>query len=97
MEDVVEIKSKILTLVSFWILGVCNNFGYVVMLSSAHDILKSKSAESGNDEVSKPYYYRRISSHTYKLKQQNTYQIVHYIYLFILMLIFISISCIRYI
>lgn len=28
-------------LVAFWILGVCNNFGYVVMLSAAHDIIKS--------------------------------------------------------
>jgi hypothetical protein len=26
-------------LVAFWILGLCNNFGYVVMLSAAHDIL----------------------------------------------------------
>lgn len=28
-------------LVAYWILGVCNNFGYVVMLSAAHDIIKS--------------------------------------------------------
>lgn len=41
-----EVKSKMLTLASFWILGLCNNFGYVVMLSSAHDILKSKSTHS---------------------------------------------------
>ncbi|CAH1733350.1 battenin [Aphis gossypii] len=47
----VEVKSSILTLVSFWILGLCNNFGYVVMLSSAHDILKSNSATSGNNET----------------------------------------------
>ncbi|XP_046683744.1 battenin isoform X1 [Homalodisca vitripennis] len=26
-------------LVAFWILGLCNNYGYVVMLSAAHDIL----------------------------------------------------------
>ncbi|XP_055904115.1 battenin-like isoform X2 [Eupeodes corollae] len=26
-------------LVGFWILGLCNNFGYVVMLSAAHDII----------------------------------------------------------
>ncbi|XP_055855569.1 battenin-like [Episyrphus balteatus] len=26
-------------LVAFWILGLCNNFGYVVMLSAAHDII----------------------------------------------------------
>lgn len=46
-----EVKSTILTLASFWILGLCNNFGYVVMLSSAHDILKSKSSDTGNNEV----------------------------------------------
>ncbi|CAH0777583.1 unnamed protein product [Bemisia tabaci] len=27
------------SLLAFWILGVCNNMGYVVMLSAAHDIL----------------------------------------------------------
>ncbi|KAL7303239.1 battenin [Trichogramma pretiosum] len=26
-------------LLAFWILGLCNNYGYVVMLSAAHDIL----------------------------------------------------------
>ena len=26
-------------LTAFWILGLCNNFGYVVMLTAAHDIL----------------------------------------------------------
>lgn len=26
-------------LVAYWILGLCNNYGYVVMLSAAHDIL----------------------------------------------------------
>lgn len=28
-------------LVAYWILGLCNNYGYVVMLSAAHDILKA--------------------------------------------------------
>ncbi|VVC45924.1 Major facilitator superfamily domain,Batten's disease protein Cln3, subgroup,Batten's disease protein [Cinara cedri] len=47
------VKTKILSLVSFWILGLCNNFGYVVMLSSAHDILKSKtSAPESNTTIS---------------------------------------------
>uniref|UniRef100_A0A8C2W0E1 Battenin n=1 Tax=Chinchilla lanigera TaxID=34839 RepID=A0A8C2W0E1_CHILA len=31
----------------FWILGLCNNFSYVVMLSAAHDILRHERA-SGN-------------------------------------------------
>lgn len=26
-------------LTSFWILGMCNNYGYVVMLAAAHDII----------------------------------------------------------
>lgn len=26
-------------LTAFWILGMCNNYGYVVMLSAAHDII----------------------------------------------------------
>lgn len=27
-------------LMSFWILGLCNNYGYVVMLTAAHDIIE---------------------------------------------------------
>lgn len=26
-------------LVAYWIFGLCNNFGYVVMLTAAHDII----------------------------------------------------------
>lgn len=26
-------------LTAYWILGMCNNYGYVVMLSAAHDII----------------------------------------------------------
>ncbi|XP_056870155.1 battenin [Takifugu flavidus] len=33
----------------FWFLGLCNNFGYVVMLSAAHDILRKQ--ESGNSTL----------------------------------------------
>jgi hypothetical protein len=32
-------EGKWRNLVGFWILGLCNNYGYVVMLSAAHDIL----------------------------------------------------------
>ncbi|KAK9890253.1 hypothetical protein WA026_010363 [Henosepilachna vigintioctopunctata] len=32
-------------LIGFWILGLCNNFGYVVMLTAADDIIKSQSGE----------------------------------------------------
>lgn len=30
-------------ILAFWILGMCNNYGYAVMLSAAFDILKSFS------------------------------------------------------
>uniref|UniRef100_A0A4W6E2M8 Battenin n=1 Tax=Lates calcarifer TaxID=8187 RepID=A0A4W6E2M8_LATCA len=30
--------------VGFWLLGLCNNFAYVVMLSAAHDILKKQDS-----------------------------------------------------
>lgn len=33
-------------LVAFWILGLCNNYGYVVMLTAANDII----AEQEGDE-----------------------------------------------
>lgn len=32
-------------LVAYWIFGLCNNFGYVVMLTAAHDIIKELSSE----------------------------------------------------
>ncbi|XP_078597286.1 battenin-like isoform X1 [Branchiostoma floridae x Branchiostoma japonicum] len=37
-------------IVAFWFLGLCNNFGYVVMLSAAHDILKQEEHQ-GNSTV----------------------------------------------
>lgn len=36
-------------LTAYWIFGLCNNFGYVVMLTAAHDIIK----ELAGDEVSR--------------------------------------------
>ncbi|XP_066155355.1 battenin isoform X2 [Euwallacea fornicatus] len=38
-------RHKIRSLVAYWILGLCNNYGYVVMLTAANDII-GKSAES---------------------------------------------------
>lgn len=32
-------QNKWRNLISFWILGLCNNYGYVVMLTAAHDII----------------------------------------------------------
>ncbi|XP_055586727.1 battenin-like [Uranotaenia lowii] len=36
-------------LVAYWILGLCNNYGYVVMLTAAHDILKGLDGHGDND------------------------------------------------
>ena len=33
-------------LMAFWLLGLCNNYGYVVMLSAAHDILNEDTSVS---------------------------------------------------
>lgn len=41
-EEAILKKSRWRNLVAFWILGLCNNYGYVVMLSAAHDILQTK-------------------------------------------------------
>nr|KAF6272042.1 CLN3 lysosomal/endosomal transmembrane protein, battenin [Myotis myotis] len=35
----------------FWLLGLCNNFSYVVMLSAAHDILGHKRASGNQSHV----------------------------------------------
>lgn len=32
-------------LTAYWILGLCNNYGYVVMLSAAHDIISRLSPQ----------------------------------------------------
>lgn len=38
---------KVRQLLAYWILGICNNYGYVVMLSAAKDILHDhKEAEN---------------------------------------------------
>lgn len=36
-------------LTAYWILGLCNNYGYVVMLSAAHDIIGRFSGEEVRD------------------------------------------------
>ncbi|XP_073253532.1 battenin-like [Porites lutea] len=38
-------QKNIRNLIGFWLLGLCNNFGYVVMLSAAHDILAVNSTD----------------------------------------------------
>ncbi|CAF1442067.1 unnamed protein product [Rotaria sp. Silwood1] len=41
-----------LEFIGFWLLGLCNNFGYVVMLSAAHDILKQEENDNSTQPVS---------------------------------------------
>ncbi|CAF4393933.1 unnamed protein product, partial [Rotaria sp. Silwood2] len=41
-----------LEFIGFWLLGLCNNFGYVVMLSAAHDILKQEQTDNSTQPVS---------------------------------------------
>ncbi|XP_077303552.1 battenin [Lithobates pipiens] len=38
-------------LAAFWLLGLCNNFAYVVMLSAAHDILRTETNETSTVNV----------------------------------------------
>ena len=38
--------------IAFWLLGLCNNFGYVVMLSAAYDILKEQQNKKSDDPTS---------------------------------------------
>lgn len=47
-------------LVAYWILGLCNNYGYVVMLTAAHDILKELE---GEDEHAKAALVSRVKAH----------------------------------
>ncbi|XP_030400178.1 battenin [Gopherus evgoodei] len=41
-------------LAGFWLLGLCNNFAYVVMLSAAHDILSQQGALDINGTTQTP-------------------------------------------
>lgn len=43
------ISEKWRNLIGFWILGLCNNFAYVIMLSAAHDILKDQEHKDNGE------------------------------------------------
>lgn len=34
--------NRLRTLIAFWILGLCNNYGYTIMLNVAYDILSDR-------------------------------------------------------
>lgn len=40
-------------LVAYWLLGLCNNYGYVVMLTAAHDIISGFENEVWSIEIEK--------------------------------------------
>lgn len=50
----VELKTELIRtdrglwrdLTAYWLLGLCNNYGYVVMLSAAHDIIHQFHGEA---------------------------------------------------
>lgn len=54
-------------LTAFWILGLCNNYGYVVMLSAAHDILESKFGSADSKAIS-----ANVTTNTTGLRSCNT-------------------------
>ena len=44
-----EMEQRTKNLVGFWILGLCNNYSYVIMLSAAHDLLHNE--DQGNNST----------------------------------------------
>ncbi|XP_076851778.1 battenin isoform X2 [Brachyhypopomus gauderio] len=48
----------------FWLLGLCNNFAYVVMLSAAHDILKQQESQNTTVPTPAPGLQQSNSSNT---------------------------------
>lgn len=55
-------------LIAYWILGLANNYGYVVMLSAAHDILHSLEQKDGTA----PHENHTISNTTRDCNQMST-------------------------
>ncbi|XP_055543278.1 battenin [Wyeomyia smithii] len=43
-------------LVAYWFLGLCNNYGYVVMLTAAHDILKELDTDTDHSRSLIPFH-----------------------------------------
>ncbi|XP_069591031.1 battenin isoform X1 [Ranitomeya imitator] len=52
-----ESRSPWRNLSAFWLLGLCNNFAYVVMLSAAHDILKTETNHTATLNVTNSSRY----------------------------------------
>ncbi|XP_056646881.1 battenin [Diorhabda sublineata] len=43
-------RRRIRALIAYWILGLCNNYGYVVMLTAANDIISSQMGEDSSKD-----------------------------------------------
>ncbi|XP_054851524.1 battenin [Eublepharis macularius] len=54
-EATVDTCKKWRNIAGFWLLGLCNNFAYVVMLSAAHDILSHQKVPGGNGTRPTPH------------------------------------------
>lgn len=50
-ETVQTIKEKPRNLVAYWLLGLCNNYAYIIMLSAAHDILSNDFQGNSTEPV----------------------------------------------
>uniref|UniRef100_A0A8C9VPG3 Battenin n=1 Tax=Scleropages formosus TaxID=113540 RepID=A0A8C9VPG3_SCLFO len=50
----------------FWLLGLCNNFAYVVMLSAAHDILHQQESHNSTSPVSISTSRFAFTSHVFQ-------------------------------
>ena len=61
-----QTNEKLRNLFAYWIFGLCNNYGYVVMLSAANDILH-KQEDQTEEQVNKSLNYWLKSLAKYKL------------------------------
>ncbi|CAG9855028.1 unnamed protein product [Phyllotreta striolata] len=42
-------KKRLRSLIAYWILGLCNNYGYVVMLTAANDIIEKQTGTESSE------------------------------------------------
>lgn len=65
-------KGKTRDLIAFWIFGLCNNYGYVVMLTAAIDIINSDTVSKSFRRICHYFDFLCFSRH---LVQLNFYLI----------------------
>ncbi|XP_051571657.1 battenin [Myxocyprinus asiaticus] len=58
--------------IGFWLLGLCNNFGYVVMLSAAHDILNKQESQNATAPTLAPEIRNSSNSSRYDCNPVST-------------------------